>query len=293
MITTGCPTLSIVVVTYEWPEALDLVLRALSEEEDRAFEIVVADDGSGAETADLVASWHSVLGDRLTHARQPDMGFRRARVLNLGAAAARSDYLLFVDGDAIPRRGLVASVRRAALPGWFLSSKRLNMSADLSRRVLAGERAVWRWSGLGWLARAPRELFDSAGRNSPGLLLPVRDRRRPWRRGRAEFAPPYWGYGCVLGVHRTDFERVNGFDMRFVGWGGEDVDIAIRLRRAGLRCGWPGPRASMLHLWHPVRRGRTLPNASLVEETIASDRVEALEGLSELAAERAADQVNA
>ena len=292
MIKTGRPTLSIVVVTYEWPEALDLVLRSLSEEDDRSFEIVVADDGSGPETARLVSSWHSVLGGRLTHAWQPDLGFRRARVLNVGAAEARSDYLLFIDGDAIPRRGLVAAVRRAALPGWFLSSKRLNMSPDLSRRALAGERAVWRWSALGWLARAPRELFNSAERNTPGLLLPVRDQRRPWRRSQ-EFSPPYWGYGCVLGVHRSDFERVNGFDMRFVGWGGEDVDIAVRLRRAGLRCGWPGPRASMLHLWHPVRRGGMLPNTSLVEETIASDRIKALEGLSELAAEGAADQVNA
>jgi hypothetical protein len=85
---------------------------------------------------------------------------------------------------------------------------------------------------------------------------------------------------------------VNGFDTRFVGWGGEDTDIATRLRRAGLRCGWPGAQATVLHLWHPVKRGETSSNTPLVRETETSTRVEAVQGLRELVAEPS-DQVNA
>jgi len=291
--TSSRPTLTVIVATYQWPAALNVVLRALSEADDRAFEVVVADDGSGSETAAVLSGWRGRFGDRLTHAWQPDVGFRRARILNFAAGEAQGDYLVFVDGDTIPRRRFVGAIRRAALPGWFLSSKRLNLSDGFSRQVLAHGVPVWRWSSLRWLVSARREVFNSSVQNSPGVLIPLRDRRRPWRRGQPEFFPPYWAYGFFLGVHRSDFERVNGFDMRFEGWGGEDVDIAARLGRIGLRCGWAGPSASMLHLWHPVRRGAGHENRSLVDETMSSDHVEAIEGLRELAAEGALDQVTA
>lgn len=280
------PSLSVVVATYEWPEALDVVLLALSEQSGPRFEVVVADDGSPEDTARVVERWRRVYGDGLVHSWQRDDGYRRARSLNLGTLAASAPYLVFVDGDCIPRRSFVEAVRRAALPGWFLASKRVNLSAGLSRRVLEERAPVWRWSAARWLLGAPREVFTSereVGR--PGLLVPVRDRRRPWRPGQPEFSPPFDGYGFCFGVARRDLERVNGFEMRFTGWGGEDVDIAIRLRRAGLRCGWPGPKATMLHLWHPERKGQTRSNADLVREATAGTRVEAVSGLRELARE--------
>ena len=108
---------SVVVSTCNWPEALDAVLRGLAAQSDPAFEVVVADDGSTSDTAETVARWTAVLGDRLVHAWQPDEGFRLARVRNLGAAAARGTYLVFVDGDCIPRRHFVAAIRRGCVPG--------------------------------------------------------------------------------------------------------------------------------------------------------------------------------
>ena len=278
--------LSVVVATYEWPEALDLVLRALSEQSDDRFELVVADDGSGPATRGVVQAWQAVLGRRLVYSWQPDVGYRRARSLNLAALNTEASYLVFIDGDCLPRRRFIEAIRRAALPGWFLSSKRLNLSAGLSRRILEGGTPVWRWSALRWLVAEPRDVFIApreVGR--PGLLLPVRDRRRPWRQGQPEFSPPFDGYGFCFGVRRADFERVNGFDERFTGWGGEDVDLATRLRHVGVRCGWPGAHATMLHLWHNERKGGTRSNIALVNETESSSRTEAIAGLSELARE--------
>jgi glycosyltransferase involved in cell wall biosynthesis len=287
------PSLSIVVTTYEWPQALELVLRSLDDQEDRGFEVVVADDGSGPETREVVRRWQERLGDRLVHAWQPDEGYRRARLLNLAALTASGEYLVYVDGDCLARSGFVEAIRRASLRGWFLASKRLNLSPALSRRVLDGDLPVWRWSTPRWFLSASRELVRAPRQSArPGLLLPVRDRRRPWRARQPEFFPPYDAYGFFFGVHRADLEQVNGFDARFVGWGGEDVDIAVRLRRLGLRCGWPGPRATMLHLWHQPKKGRASSNTPLVRETEESTRTEALQGLRELAAELR-DQVRA
>ena len=265
-------TLGVVVATYEWPEALHAVLLGLADQSDADFEVVVADDGSGPETAAVVEAWSSRLP--LTHVRQADDGYRLARVRNLGACAARSGYLVFMDGDVVPRRHFVRALRRAAVPGWFVGGKRLLLSRGLTERALRDGVPIQRWSFPHWaLHRA-----DAV----PLLALTPVDRRRPGREGLAEFVPHADGYGFLLGLSRADFERVNGYDARFAGWGGEDVDMAVRLRRAGLRCGWAGPQGTLLHLWHETRKRRGRPNDSLLAETRAAHRIEAVEGLREL-----------
>jgi glycosyltransferase involved in cell wall biosynthesis len=276
----GVQDITVVVATYEWPAALDVVIRALSEQRDRSFELVVADDGSGDDTAAVVERWGPELAVR--HVWQPQEGFRKARLLNHAILASSGDYLIFLDGDCVPRTRFVSSIRRAALPGWFVASKRLHLSEALTRQVLTGQRPVWRWSSLDWIVRAPRALVTSPHRqvNRPGVLLPVRDQDRPWRRpDRNDFRPPYNGYGYVFGVWRSDLARVNGFDMRLGGWDGEDVDIAHRLLAAGVRCGWPGPDASVFHLWHAYRKQP--------ERVPRLDGIEATYGLSQLASELA------
>lgn len=286
--------LSVLVSTYEWPDALNAVLRVLSEEQEPFAQLVVADDGSGPETAAIVERWRLRLAARVDHVWQPDDGFRKARIWNLAIGETEGDYLVFLDGDSLPRAGFLSATRRAALPGWMLASKRLNLSPRLSRRVLEDGLRVWGWSAAEWLLRAPKELFIASRESaSPGLLLPVRDRRRPWRGGQEEFTPPYDGYGFFMGVWRADLERVNGFDMRFEGWGGEDVDLGLRLRRSGVKCGWAGPRTTMLHLWHEPRKGTARSNTPLVEQTRLETRVEAREGLRELAAELGSRQSSA
>jgi glycosyltransferase involved in cell wall biosynthesis len=290
-VSSSAPSVSVVVTTYEWPAALDVLLRALSEQDDDDFEVVVADDGSGPETADVVASWRDRGAFSVQHRWQPDDGWRKPRVLNLGALGSKGQYLVFVDGDSIPRTTFLRAIRRAMLQGWFVASKRLHLSPSLSQRVLDEHRAVWRWSAARWVVGAPREVFRTERESGRvGVLLPIRDRRRPWRAGESEFSAPYDAYGFCFGVWREDFERVNGFDLRFGSWGGEDVDLAVRLRRAGLRCGWPGAGATLLHLWHAKRKGREKSNTPLLDETTQSDRIEAVVGLRELAAELAAQQ---
>lgn len=279
--------LSVIVSTYAWPAALDVVLRALADDVDERVEVIVAEDGSSPETAELVERRRESLGLELDHVSQPDEGYRRSRILDLAALRARGSLLVFLDGDCVPRRGLVRSIRRAALPGWFLAGKRLHLSRGLSQRVVDARADVWRWSAARWLLTAPGEVLRAPRQaNSVGLIVPLRDRRRPWRPDSAEFAPPYDAYGCFLVVGRADFERVNGFDTRYESWGHEDVDLAVRLRRAGLRCGWPGPPATLLHLWHQERTHAASANAGLLAETRASERTEAVEGMRELAVEQ-------
>jgi glycosyltransferase involved in cell wall biosynthesis len=265
-------TISLVVATYEWPQALEAVLRSLADQSDPDFELVVADDGSGPATSQLVHACAEHLP--LSYVRQEDEGYRLARVRNLGALEATGDFLVFLDGDVVPRRQFVRVIREAAREGWFLAGKRLLLGRELTERALAAPLPIQRWSLPHWALHHQHA--------HPLAALTPRDRRRPGRDGLPEFVPHADGYGFLLGVSRADFERVNGYDARFAGWGGEDVDMAVRLHRAGLRCGWPGPQATLLHLWHETRTPSVRPNDRLLAETRSSQRVEAVDGLRQL-----------
>ena len=71
--------------------------------------------------------------------------------------------------------------------------------------------------------------------------------------------------------------------MRYEGWGEEDVDLAIRLRRLGLRCGHLGSAGTVLHLWHPSLVGtQNGPTGGFSQETERSGALEAVCGLREL-----------
>jgi glycosyltransferase involved in cell wall biosynthesis len=277
---SGAHRLTVILATFEAPEVLETTLRAFSEQDGGSdFEIVVADDGSGDSIATVVEAWRGRLDVR--HVWQPDEGFRKARALDLAALSATGEYLVFLDADCVPRSGLIESIRRAGLPGWFLTTKRIELSQRFTAQVLRERRPIWRWSAGQWLLRAPREIGRA------GYLVPGRDRRRPWRPRQPDFVPPYVAY-CMFGMERKEFVRVNGYDARCTrSDDGEDQDLAIRLRRSGLRCGWPGPGATVLHLWHAVRTDKAVDRQPLFRETEQSSRVEAVIGLREIAAEEA------
>jgi glycosyltransferase involved in cell wall biosynthesis len=236
--------------------------------------VVVADDGSGEETEALVRAWKRAFGERLTHVWHEDEGARKSLARNRGALAARGDYLVFLDGDCVPRRRFVSALRRAAVRGWFLAGKRLLLTPELTKRVTHGGAHVWRWS-------TPRLVLSSWSHLDRPVHLTPRDRRRPWRDGLPDFLPEDNAYGFVMAMFRDDLERVNGFDTRFVGWGEQDLDLATRLLRSGLRCGYAGPETTVLHLWHEPRGRPDRENWWLHRETLESGRVEAPEGLRE------------
>jgi glycosyltransferase involved in cell wall biosynthesis len=265
--------LSLVVSTYEWPEALDAVLRSLADQSDRRFQVIVADDGSGATTANVTASWRPIFGTRLLHVWHRHEGPRQALARNRGGLAATGRYLVFLDGDSIPRRHFVRAMRATARAGWFVAGRKVQLSAALTERVLKDGVPVHRRTLYGWLRQRGGAPLD---------VLTPRDRRRVGTRRCPEFEPRDRAYGFLLGMTRSDFRRVNGFDTRFVGWGEEDVDIAVRLRRLGLRCGHAGPKATVLHLWHPPRAEPDRPNWLLLQQTESNGVVEALEGLGEV-----------
>jgi glycosyltransferase involved in cell wall biosynthesis len=266
--------ISVITTTYDREDALDAVLRGLSRQADKDFEVVIADDGSGPATARLIEEWGPRLGVPLHHVWQEHRGFRAAEIRNHAVAASRGGYCVFLDGDCIPRADFVAAHRALAEPGWFVAGNRILLMAELTDRVLRESLAPEEWD-FGAFVR--ERLRGNVNRLMPLLRLPL----GPWRRLKARA----WRgcRSCNLAVWRSDLERVNGFDAAYTGWGKEDSDLVVRLLHAGVRRKDGRFATGVLHLWHPPADRSDLPqNESRLEHVLGGDGTRARRGLSEL-----------
>ncbi len=268
--------ISVIVITYNREDALDAVLRSLARQTDRDFEVVVADDGSGPATTELLERWKSKIAQRIDRVWHEDRGFRAAEIRNRAILASRGTYCIFLDGDCIVRPDFVATHRRLAEAGCFVTGNRILLSPELTARILREGLMPESWSFGRWLAQ---RLRGRVNRLSALLHLPLgplrRLRRHAWRGARS----------CNLAVWRSDLDRVDGFDADYSGWGKEDSDVIVRLLHAGVRRKDGVFATGVLHLWHPkADRARLTENERKLSDSLAGDRIRAQRGLSAIQA---------
>lgn len=245
--------ISVVVLTYNWPQALELVLRALANQTELPFEVIVTDDGSRQDTRELLERMAADYPVRLAHVWQPDDGARMSRARNRAIAAAQGDYLILLDGDMVAGRHFVADHRRFARRGCFAQGSRVLTDAEATRRML------------------------EHGAKPPGFFNRGIERRRhtlrlPWlaclyarpgtkRRGIKS---------CNMAFWRDDLLRLNGFNETMTGWGREDTELALRAFHAGLLRRDLRFSALATHLYHRTRKHVVgNPNDRVVEDTRA------------------------
>jgi glycosyltransferase involved in cell wall biosynthesis len=269
--------ISIIVTTFDRADALDAVLRSLAGQSDRQFEVVVADDGSGPDTAALIVQWEPRLGVTLSHVRQEHRDFRAAEIRNRAIRASHGEYCIFLDGDCLTRPDFVAAHRRLAERGWFVTGNRVLLTRSLTEAVLAQRLEPERWGIAAWLGK---RLRGDLNRLAPVLRLPLgplrKMRPRAWKDARS----------CNLAVWRSDLDRVDGFDAAYSGWGREDSDLLVRLLHAGVRRKDGMLATGVLHLWHPdADRSGLTENERRLARTIESSRVRAERGISTLDAD--------
>jgi glycosyltransferase involved in cell wall biosynthesis len=266
--------ISVIVTTFNREDALEAVLRSLDRQTDPDFEVVVADDGSGPATADLVQTWRAKVGHRVEHVWHPDAGFRAAEIRNRAVLASRGAYCIFLDGDCVVRPDFVAIHRRLAEPGAFVTGNRILLSAELTTKVLREKLTPETWSLATWLAQRLR-----GGVNRLSALLPLplgplrRLRQSKWQGARS----------CNLAIWRSDLDRVDGFDADYSGWGKEDSDLILRLLHAGVRRKDGAFATGVIHLWHAeANRSQLTDNERKLAGIVDSDRIVAQRGLSAL-----------
>ncbi|MFZ5761294.1 MAG: glycosyltransferase family 2 protein, partial [Thermodesulfobacteriota bacterium] len=203
---------SLIITTYNWKEALALVLASALRQTRLPDEIIVADDGSTDGTAELVASLAKEASIPVIHSWQEDKGFRVAMSRNKALAKAKGEYIILADGDIIMERHFVEDHLAAARPGFFVQGGRALLSRHKTERILspAGQGRV--------------SFFEASLANRKNAL-----------RSRAlSFFLSGEGRGlggiraCNLAFYRADAVAINGFNEEFQGWGREDSDFVCR-----------------------------------------------------------------
>lgn len=252
---------SLIVLTYNWPAALRRVLESIAAQRTLPDEVIVADDGSTAETAELVAGFAAAFPVPLRHVWQEDAGFRAARARNRGFVASRGDYIILIDGDMVLHRDFVADHLMLAELGYFLQGGRIKTTERETTRLLAGGKPLF----APWTP-ADFHVFDGIKRlyafRQPAL---ARWKARGRNGGRV--------MSCNMSFWREDLLRVNGFDERMEGYGAEDRELAARLGNAGVKRRQLKWAALALHLEHPSRAqpdvdDMSLPNNRLFRATV-------------------------
>jgi glycosyltransferase involved in cell wall biosynthesis len=257
--------ISIVVTTYNRSEALVQVVRALTRQKDMGFEVIVADDGSDALHRAVASQTARDSGLTIAHVWHPDVGFTASQVRNLGVVESKGNYIVFLDGDCIPELDFVQRHRQLMEPGFFVNGSRILLSRAMTEATIAANADVCGRNVGFWLRRR----WSGDASKLTGLVrLPDFGLRRSskfkWRGIRS----------CNMGVWRSDFEKINGFDETFVGWGHEDADFVLRLHNLGLSRKNGFCSTEVYHLWHrESSRSQESVNAQKVRDRMQSGLV--------------------
>lgn len=257
---------SVIISTYNSPRWLEKVLWGYMCQDFHDFEIIIADDGSGDETKQLIEAFKKTSSVPVHHVWHEDQGYRRQTILNLAILRAKTEYLIFTDGDCIPRKDFVSTHVRHAQKGYFLSGGYCKLPMKLSR-IISRESIVSQKSfNLRWLwANGTVGMSQSRKLYVKGNLANLLDFITP--------AKPTFN-NCNTSAWKQDILAVNGYDER-MKYGGSDREIGERLVNLGIRGKQIRHRAIVLHLDHPrdYKTRESLEKNQLIRKNTRSSKV--------------------
>lgn len=276
------PEISVIITTFNAPDELWLVLVGYQMQTERNFEILIADDGSDSKTAAVIERFRQTCDIETHHVWHEDAGFRKCEILNRAIEQANSDYLLFTDGDCIPRPDFLAVHLREAEPKRFLSGTYNNLPKSF--KGLITESNVR--SGIVFQSKWLRE--NGMPQNFKSLRL-IQSKALTSILNRLTTTRPTWN-GCNVSGWKSDVMAVNGYDER-MRYGGLDREIGLRMNNLGIRGKQIRFKAICLHVDHPrgyMNDEDLKKNLSIRNETIRGNVTRTPYGIQRDGIQRAA-----
>lgn len=224
---------TMIVSTYNRPDALVLCLESIRNQRVLPDEVIVGDDGSGEETSRVIRQAQLDFPVPLRHIWHEDKGFRLAMMRNKCLAAARYDYIIQVDGDLILHPSFVADHLAFARKGYYLKGGRVNLTRKKTEQLCTSGR----YQRIHFFTRGLSRRINAIHQLSLARYLAPRKRSAP-------------GLGANMSFWKEDVVKINGYDEFFEGWGGEDWDFGVRMGHAGLKKLSLKFAAIVYHLWH-------------------------------------------
>ncbi|ELR73486.1 Putative two-domain glycosyltransferase [Fulvivirga imtechensis AK7] len=232
---------SVVIATYNMPDWLEKVLWGYENQTYSKFEVIIADDGSKEDTQKLIKRFQENSNLDINHLWHEDEGYRRQTILNKAIMAAKYDYVLFTDGDCIPRADFIETHVRFAEKGRFLSGGYCKLPMNVSSLISCEDIKTQRCFDPNWLKE--RGLDGSSQLRKLGA-------KGKWADFLDYVTPANASFNnCNTSAWKADLIMVNGYDER-MQYGGPDREIGERLENAGIRGKQIRHRAICVHLDH-------------------------------------------
>ena len=230
------PSISLIIATFNWPEALNVCLLSIKQQTLLPNEVIIADDGSNYNTKALIEAMQLDFPVPLIHVWQPDHGFRKSLILNKAISKATSEYIVQVDGDVILEKHFIYDHAGVAENGFFIRGTRAHISRFYVQQVLINKKIDFNFRSLGLEHR-----FNALRLPALAFLIEQKSNRSRGVRG------------SNLAFWKLDFLAVNGYDNDLTGWGHEDEELAVRFINNKLLRKSVKFKCVQFHLYHPER----------------------------------------
>lgn len=228
------PTCTLITPTYNWPEALELLLLSIQNQTILPNEVIIADDGSKEETRLLIERFQKNFPVPLIHIWHEDIKNRKPRIMNQALAKAKYDYIVEIDGDIIMEKHFVEDHLKFAEQGHYLFGSRVNIQKSILNKIFQDKTIDF-------------HLFSS------GIKKRMRTLRMPFlmRFSKSVDKRSSKLRGCNMSFWRNDILKINGFNENLVGWGIDDSEMIERMHNLGVL----GKRLKFagiaFHIYHP------------------------------------------
>lgn len=236
------------VAVYNAVGYLELIFAGLQRQTFRDFELIVADDGSGAEVKELVDRMKRQVSFPIQHLWHEDVGFRKNMMLNKAIGASQTEYLVFIDGDCVPHHKFLEDHWSNHTGNSVLCGRRVNLSKQMTNRLTLQTIESGDYERLS----VPLLADGLLGRSSnleDAIRIENATLRRVLHRNQVRIL------GCNFSVEKGLLEEINGFNEDYHAPGrGEDSDIAFRLGLIGAQFITLRYLAVLYHLYHPVTK---------------------------------------
>lgn len=259
------PKISVIVSTYNWPEALKLCLNSISCQTMLPDEVIIADDGSHKNTKDLISEICKSFPCPIVHVWHEDIGFRLTVIRNKAIARATGDYILQVDGDVILEKHFVQDHIKFAKENCFSTGSRIMLSLQLSQMLLSNDSI-----SIGLFTNGLANRQNSVRNSSLASYFRFRYKKDS----------PYYIKGCNMAFWKKDLIAVNGYNEDMTGWGYEDNEISARLINLGVIKQYLKFSGIVYHLYHKLSsHERKSINSTIFKEAIENNSVYCQNGL--------------